>query len=138
VPEALDVPALHPRAVELHALADRARAHAYVPFSRFPVGAALLTQDGDVVVGVNVDNASYPLANCAERTAIFAAVARGITRFEALAVAGPAPTVSPCGACRQVIAEFADDDFPVIFPLDGALAQRRLGELLPVSFRLVA
>jgi cytidine deaminase len=129
-------PELHPRAAELHALADRARAHAYVPFSDFPVGAALLTGAGEVVTGVNVDNASYPLTNCAERTAIFTAVARGIRCFEALAVAGPAATVPPCGACRQVMAEFADDDFIVIFPQDDALAQRRLGDLLPVRFRL--
>jgi cytidine deaminase len=130
--------ALHPRAAELHALADRARAHAYVPFSAFPVGAALLAAAGDVVTGVNVDNASYPLTNCAERTAIFTAVARGIREFEALAVAGPASTVPPCGACRQVMAEFADDDFVVVFPQDGAIAQRRLGDLLPVRFRLGA
>src|SRR5260221_5656245 len=85
---------------------DAAR-HAYAPYSNFPVGAAVLADDGNVHVGANVENASYGLAMCAERTAIFQAVARGARRIRAVAVYTSTQTVTtPCGACRQVIAEF--------------------------------
>ena len=93
---------------ELLEMARQARNNAYVPYSRFPVGAALLTEDGRVYYGCNIENASYGLTCCAERTAIFKAVSEGVSRFAAIAVVadvdGP---VSPCGACRQVMAEFA-------------------------------
>lgn len=93
---------------ELLEAARQARGNAYIPYSRFAVGAALLTEDGRVYTGCNIENASYGLACCAERTAIFKAVSDGIRRFATLAVVadvdGP---VSPCGACRQVMAEFA-------------------------------
>ena len=89
-------------------LAKKARAHAYAPYSGFAVGAAALAPDGRVFLGCNIENASYGLTNCAERTAIFSAVAAGVQRFAALAVVadGELPC-SPCGACRQVIAELA-------------------------------
>ncbi|UTC75878.1 cytidine deaminase [Treponema sp. OMZ 792] len=90
---------------------------AYAPYSNFHVGAALLLEDGSIVTGVNVENRSYGLTNCAERTAIFKAVSEGKKDFKAIAIATPDADypVSPCGACRQVISEFMAGDIPVIF-----------------------
>ena len=91
--------------------------NAYAPYSHFRVGAALLLDDGSVVTGVNVENRSYGLTNCAERTAIFRAIAMGKKNFTAIAIATPDADypVGPCGACRQVISEFMQPDAPVIF-----------------------
>ena len=91
--------------------------NAYAPYSNFHVGAAVLLTDGSIVTGVNVENRSYGLTNCAERTAIFKAVSEGKTDFKAIAIATPDANypVSPCGACRQVISEFMGVDTPVIF-----------------------
>ena len=125
-----------PSPAELHAIADAARDNAHAPYSGFSVGAALVTDSGEVVTGVNIENASFGLSICAERVAVFRAVAAGHRRIAAVAVAGPAADVSPCGACRQVLAEFGDDDVPVTFPLGGELVTRPLGELLPAAFRL--
>jgi len=95
---------------ELLRKAHAAREHAYAPYSRFTVGAALLTEGGDVITGANVENASYGLTMCAERSALFAAVSQGYRSFEAIAIAGaPDAVVTPCGACRQALAEFGDD-----------------------------
>lgn len=90
---------------------------AYAPYSKFRVGAALLLPDGSVVTGVNVENRSFGLTNCAERSAIYSAISSGIKEFTALAIATPDADypVSPCGACRQVMSEFMDDTVPVIF-----------------------
>ncbi len=90
---------------------------AYAPYSNFRVGAALLLEDGSVITGVNIENRSYGLTNCAERTAIFKAVSEGKTNFKALAIATPDADypVSPCGACRQVISEFMKGDIPIVF-----------------------
>lgn len=120
---------------ELFALAVRARERAYAPYSGYAVGAALLTKDGKVYEGVNIENASFGATNCAERTAIFSAVANGEREFEAIAVAGgrkgeQPSNCTPCGICRQVLSEFCPPDFKVIL-LDGA---HRLDELLPMSF----
>jgi cytidine deaminase len=120
---------------ELFALAVRARERAYAPYSGYAVGAALLTKDGKVYEGVNIENASFGATNCAERTAIFSAVANGEREFAAIAVAGgrkgeEPSNCTPCGICRQVLAEFCPPDFKVIL-LDGA---HRLDELLPMSF----
>lgn len=94
--------------------------NAYAPYSRFPVGAALLMKDGTIITGVNVENRSYGLSNCAERSAVFQAISRGYTTFAALAIAAPKASyaVPPCGACRQVLSEFAPGDVPVIFGAD--------------------
>src|ERR1700756_2574607 len=96
-----------PSREQLLAAARFARERAYAPYSQFRVGAAVETEDGTIVTGCNVENASYGLSICAERTAIVSAVAQGYRVFRAVAVAGPeGVTTSPCGACRQFIAEF--------------------------------
>ena len=105
--------------------AMEAAKNAYAPYSHFRVGAALLLDDGSVVTGVNVENRSYGLTNCAERTAIFSAVAMGKKNFTAIAIATPDADypVGPCGACRQVISEFMPPDAQVIF---GSSADNRI------------
>jgi cytidine deaminase len=127
---------LHPdTARSLLDQAIEARAHAYAPYSRFSVGAALLARDGRVFTGVNVENASYGLSNCAERTAIFKAVSEGVREFSAIAVIGPQNDVecSPCGACRQVLFEFGPDMVVVLADGDG-LKQFTARGLLPGAF----
>ena len=105
--------------------AREAAKNAYAPYSHFRVGASLLLDDGSVVTGVNVENRSYGLTNCAERTALFSAVAMGKKNFTAIAIATPDADypVGPCGACRQVISEFMPPDAPVIF---GSSADNRI------------
>jgi cytidine deaminase len=120
----------------LYHLACAARESAYAPYSGFTVGAAVTTEDGQTYIGVNIENASYGLSICAERVAVFRAVADGARRITAIALAGPGDDVSPCGACRQVLAEFAGDDLPVTFLRNGKEVTRTLGELLPETFRL--
>lgn len=125
---------------ELLALARSAREQAYAPYSNFLVGAALLTRDGRQFGGCNVENASYGLCNCAERTALFSAMAAGCRPgdFAALAVIGDCPApISPCGACRQVMSELCDDDMPVLLGnLAGDAQQTTVAALLPGSFKL--
>ncbi|MDK7474118.1 cytidine deaminase [Bacillus paranthracis] len=88
---------------------------AYIPYSKFPVGAALVTKEGKIYTGCNIENASYGLCNCAERTAIFKAVSEGERDFSYLVITGETDgPISPCGACRQVIAEFCDPKMPVL------------------------
>jgi cytidine deaminase len=126
---------LSPDDVErLVAAAAAARDHAYAPYSRFRVGAALLLPDGRVCSGCNVENASFGLAVCAERNAVATAVASGARRFAALAVvADLSPPASPCGACRQVLAEFGD--FPVILAnVAGDRVVTAVSRLLPDAF----
>ena len=108
-----------------------ARLEAYAPYSGFQVGAALLAKDGRIFTGCNVENLSYGLTICAERNAIFAAVAAGVRVFEAIAiVADTREPVSPCGACRQVMAEFGD--FKIIAAtLDGRMFESTVATLLP-------
>lgn len=115
--------------------AIRVRGRAYAPYSRFAVGAALLAQDGRIFAGCNVENASLGLTICAERAAVCAAVAAGRRRFRALAlVGGTRRPAAPCGACRQVLAEFAPDLAIRMTSVDGIEATTRLGLLLPAPF----
>ena len=118
---------------ELLEQARRAAEASYCPYSRFRVGAALLCKDGTVITGTNVENRSYGLTNCAERSAIFSAISAGRTEFEAIAVSTPdsAAAVAPCGACRQVLSEFAKADFPVVFAGRDQRVEATLGELYP-------
>lgn len=119
----------------LIAAAKEARAHAYVPYSHFAVGAAVLS-DGQIYAACNIENASYGLSMCAERNAIFAAVAAGHPHISGIAViADTAAPTSPCGACRQVMSEFLADDAPVILTnLNGNTQQTTVSALLPGAF----
>ena len=116
--------------------AIEARQNAYVPYSNFQVGAALLA-DGKVYGGANIENASYGLTNCAERTAIFKAASEGIRKIDAIAiVADTDGPVSPCGACRQVIAEFSDENTRVYLTnLKGDVTEWSVSEILPGYFQ---
>ncbi len=124
-------------AEKLLAAAREAADRAYVPYSRFPVGAAALAADGSVYAGANIENASYPLTCCAERVAIFQAVMAGQSAIVAVAVwAEKSRGVTPCGACRQVLNEWRPDvaDMVVIVEGVGGPEQLALGDLLPRSF----
>ena len=109
---------------------------AYVPYSHFPVGACLVTESGKIYQGINIENASFGLTNCAERTAFFKAVAEGERSFTHVVVAGHTPDpISPCGACRQVMAEFCAPDMPVTLVGDnGVTKATTVRELLPYAF----
>lgn len=121
-------------AKELMKMAIEARQNAYAPYSHFAVGAALLAESGKVYTGCNIENASYGLTCCAERNAIFAAVGAGERRFKILAVAADSPEpVAPCGACRQVIAEFGIP-LVVMGNLKEATKTMTAEELLPYGF----
>ena len=120
---------------ELIEAARKALDHAHAPYSGYKVGAALLCADGTVITGCNVENASYGLTNCAERTAVFAAVAAGHTNFSAIAIAaGSEPAPFPCGACRQVLVEFCRPEFPVYVVRADGYETLALGDLLPHTF----
>lgn len=127
--------------LELVDLAIEAREHAYVPYSGFAVGAALLTKDGKVYQGCNIENSAYGPTNCAERTAFFTAVYQGERSFEAIAIVGGkagkpvSELCAPCGVCRQVMREFCEDDFRIILSKgDGTFFESTLTEMLPFSF----
>ena len=121
---------------ELFAAAEAVRARAYAPYSRFHVGVAILADDGKIYVGANVENAAYPIGNCAEASAIAAMIAGGGTRIVRIYVTGPgAAPVTPCGGCRQRIREFADLDVTVIcHGVDGTPLSQTVAQLLPYSF----
>ena len=117
--------------------AHEAAKHAYAPYSRFTVGAAILLEDGRVFLGCNVENVSYGLTNCAERTAIFSAVAASVAKPHLRAVAvvnGSGKECSPCGACRQVMAEFSTAETVVIYRYAGGVKRMTMRELLPDGF----
>jgi cytidine deaminase len=120
--------------------AERALRNAHAPYSHYRVGAAVLADGGNIFAGCNVENASYGLTICAERVAVGAAVAAGNKNIRAVAVVSDGPEVPwPCGACRQVLVEFAKDDTPVLVAIRGHLRAAELttlGELLPHAFRL--
>ena len=122
---------------KLIAAARAVQRNAHAPYSKFRVGAALLTRNGKVYTGVNVENASYGLTNCAERVAVGKAVSDGHRKFRALAVVAPSSNLSPCGACRQVLAEFGEC---VVICADSRNLRKvkmyLLSELLPHAFKL--
>jgi cytidine deaminase len=125
-----------PTLVELKERARAAAQHAYAPYSGFCVGAAVLACNGEIHAGANVENASFGLTICAERNAVFQAVARGVRRIKAVVVYTPTRVATaPCGACRQVLHEFGPDAL-VVCCTDDAAAERQysLAELLPGAF----
>jgi len=112
-----------------------ARDNSYSPYSKFPVGAALLTKNDEIFIGTNVENSSIGLTICAERSAICAAVSNGDREFRTLVVAGPLDSpVSPCGACRQFMCEFGD--FEVIIYSENEIIRTTTKKLLPLDFKL--
>lgn len=118
--------------------AEQTMKYAYAPYSRFKVGAALVTLKGEVFTGSNVENSSYSLTCCAERVAIFKAVSEGHTEFKKMAIIGDteAPT-SPCGACRQVMAEFFNEQVKIYLAnTRGNVEKTTIDKLLPASFML--
>ena len=126
---------------ELIRLAQKARTHAVAPYSRFTVGAALRSVDGQIFTGCNIENAAFTPTNCAERTALFKAVSEGVTKFTDIAVVGARIgevnelVTGPCGVCRQALYEFCGPSLNVIMaktPDD--FIERTLGELLPFGF----
>lgn len=124
----------------LAGLAKNAMQQAYSPYSRYKVGAALLCKDGSVYTGCNIENASYSVTNCAERTAFFQAVKEGKREFQAIAICGGKDgmiegSFPPCGACRQVMREFCDDDFEIYLLTKESVETYTLKQLLPMSFR---
>jgi cytidine deaminase len=124
--------------VDLLSAAREAAERAYAPYSGFPVGAALLTASGEIIRGANVENVSYGLTLCAERCAVFKAVSDGYRDFQAIAVWAsrrPQGIVTPCGACRQVLAEFMPPEAVVVTAApDGGVRCLSLGALLPDAF----
>ena len=116
--------------------AKLARDYAYVPYSNFKVGAALLAEDGTIYRGCNIENAAYSMCNCAERTALFKAYSEGVTQFKRLAViADTDRPVAPCGACRQVISELCDSEMEVVLAnMKGDVQQLKVKDLLPGAF----
>lgn len=115
--------------------AIHARQQAYVPYSHYPVGAALLTRSGIVYRGANIENAAFPTTMCGERVAVFKAVSEGERQFEAIAIV-TANAGMPCGSCRQVLSEFGLETLVIIADSDGKIAQElSVGELLPGAFR---
>jgi len=120
---------------QLIAAARSARENAYAPYSKFPVGAALLTDDGSVFTGCNVENSSYGLSCCAERNAVAAAISCGRRGLVAVAIAADtAQPVAPCGACRQVLSEFNPRMTVIMVAKDGRTKTARLDRLLPYAF----
>lgn len=126
---------LYREAEELVKKAEGALVNSYAPYSNYRVAAALLCDDGTIYTGVNVENGSYGLTICAERTAIFKAVSEGKRNFKAIAIVAESMKTPPfpCGACRQVMAEFSKDIIVIVKTKDG-LVQKSLKELLPYSF----
>jgi len=115
--------------------AFKATKYSYAPYSNFKVGAAILTNEMDVIIGCNVENASYGLSNCAERTAVFKAVSMGKTKFKAIAVASvKVNPIYPCGACRQVLREFNENIIIILADKNKNPIKTNLKKLLPHSF----
>lgn len=124
---------------ELMKAAAKARENSYSPYSGFRVGAALLTKSGKAYTGCNVENAAFTPTNCAERTAVFKAVSEGEREFSAIAIVGGkgqelSPLCAPCGVCRQVLAEFCDENFRILLGTPEKFSAFSMNDLLPYSF----
>lgn len=119
--------------IKLFKKAKTASEKTYSPFSKFAVGAAVLTKDGKIYTGVNIENASYSLTLCAERVAFGNAIAAGYKDIKAIAIYAPVDSIPPCGACRQFMIEFGDN-IVVIFSHEGQIIQKTISELLPYKF----
>lgn len=117
--------------------AKKAMGNAYAPYSQFSVGAALLTSDGEVFTGCNVENASFGASICAERCAILKAVSEGYTSFKKIAIVSSSGEFTyPCGICRQFLAEFMEDGFVILGTGNGEVREHALSDLLPYAFTL--
>lgn len=126
---------------ELMQKATEAMKNAYAPYSKFLVGVALLSKNGKVYTGCNVENSSYGVTNCAERTALFSAIADGEREFCAIAIAGGkngeiAHFCPPCGVCRQALAEFCDEDFKIYLYNGKKIKEYKFSKILPLQFEL--
>ena len=121
---------------DLYAMAKEMLPRAYAPFSRFQVGAALLTKEGDVFTGCNVENSSFGATICAERTAFVKAVSEGVREFEAIAIVSSEGTAWPCGICRQVLAEFMTENAQILLADKDGIESYTIKDLLPESFKL--
>lgn len=121
---------------ELYRIADKAKENAYVPYSHFQVGAALLTEGGAVYTGVNVENSSYGATICAERTAFVKAISEGERNFHAIAIASSGGEALPCGICRQFMYEFCPQIDVITGNDENSLRMQPLSALLPEGFRL--
>ena len=125
---------------DLFIIAKEAMKNSYAPYSNYNVGAVLLTKNGNIFKGCNIENASYSLTNCAERTALFSAISNGEKEFTAICIVGGkngkiSDYAMPCGACRQALAEFCNEDFKVYIGIDeDNIKEYTLNELLPYSF----
>lgn len=125
------------QAEQLVVAAYQALQHAYAPYSHFPVGAALYTADGKLYTGCNIENATFGATNCAERTAIFKAVSEGHAKITQIAIVTKSNRkASPCGICRQVLAEFMEPDGKIYLEEQGQIFVYTLAELLPLAFSL--
>lgn len=113
-----------------------AQSRAYTPYSKFNVGAILVTEDDEYIYGANIENAAYPATICAERSALVSAYSNNVTRFKAIIIVADADEPSsPCGTCRQVMKELCSDDMPVYMTSkSGAVIKRTVDELLPLGF----
>ncbi|MDK2822687.1 MAG: cytidine deaminase [Clostridia bacterium] len=120
---------------ELVQIAAEAKKKAYVPYSQFRVGAAILSEDGLIFSGCNIENASYGLTNCGERTALFKAVSEGVRKFKAIAISTDTEEItSPCGPCRQVLLEFGEDIEVIMANVHGDYKICKVKDLLPLAF----
>lgn len=116
--------------------AKKSQENSYSPYSHFRVGSALLTKEGKVFTGCNIENVSYTPSCCSERTAFFKAVSEGYKEFESIAIIGDQPFCTPCGVCRQVMSEFCDKDFKIYLTDGKEYKEYTLEQLLPLSFGL--
>lgn len=124
---------------DLMKIAEEARKKAYTPYSRYKVGAALVGKDGKIYAGCNIENATFTPTVCAERTAFFKAISEGTTEFEKIAITGAkegetSDNCTPCGVCRQVMAEFCDKNFKLVLGNSDNIKTYTLDEILPFSF----